>query len=215
LCGDQDNLDPSSLRGHAMTDAIFLDMEEIDSKIAVFRLRQYEMMAAYVFKNWELVAKALSYFKYNEKMLFEAFAMDFSYVWAAICFYDLFLETGKNSYKTEGQRAYRRVKNWASSGTKILVAPHILLTAMDSVCRTGISSEQIELNFKAAIDACKVSKCTVFEAIGTERLARYFMEAGSNRNKGEEYRSQAIECYQMWGALCKENLLKDFIFSDK
>jgi hypothetical protein len=187
-------------------------MEEIDSKIAVFRLRQYEMMTAYMFKNWKLVANALLYFKQNEKALVEAFPTDFSYVWAAICFYDLYLETGKRSYKKQGQRAYRKVKTWANSGTQIFVAPNALLTAIDSLCIKGMSSEQIEFNFKTAIDACEFVKCSIFQAIGIERLARFFMEAGSNTRKGEEYHYQAVECYRRWGALNKANMLADYSF---
>jgi hypothetical protein len=209
LCGDRKNSDPSSLRGEAIDENFANDIMGIDSKIALFRLKQYEMMTAYLYSQWDIVSMALIFFKANEKALVEGFVTDFSHVWAAICYYDLYLETGKHKYKKEGKRTHRKVKGWAVSGAKIFVAPTHLLNAWASLCQTKpISVIQTELDFNDAISECAAAKCILFEALGNERLARYFIATGSDHVKGLEYHQKAILLYRKWGAFKRADWLE-------
>ena len=97
-----------------MDDGFAAEVEHIDSKIALFRLNLNEMMAAYLFGNWDIVTSALSFFRKHEKTLAGIFPADFSHVWAAICYYDLFLETGNcdaplNKVRTRLKMARRKI----------------------------------------------------------------------------------------------------------
>jgi hypothetical protein len=151
---------------------------------------------------------ALIYFQTNEKTLVEGFATDFSHVWAVICNYELYLKTGNHKFKKEGHRVHRRVKNWASNGTRIFVAPNYLLNALASLCMAKpISVIQIELDFNSAIAACTTAKCIIFEALGNELLARYFKSKGSDSLKGEGYLKKAIQLYRKWGAFKRADWL--------
>jgi hypothetical protein len=210
LCGDKDNIDPSNLFGEAIDDTFPLMLQLFDSKIAIFRFKQYQMMTAYLFENWDLMSTCLSYLKENEKTLVEAVPIDFSHTWAAVCSYDLYIKTGNKRFMKEGHHARRKVKTWADTGMKILKAPSVLLNAMASLCNKKTSWIQIELNFKDAINSCSDSKCLIFEAIGAERLSKYFLTTGLDQNKADEYRNKAIEIYEKLGAFQKADWLKDF-----
>jgi hypothetical protein len=167
------------------------------------------MMAAYLFGNWDIVSNALSFFKQHEQTLAGGFPADFSHFWAALCNYDLFLETGIVKYKKEGQRAHRKVKTWADSGTEILVAPNLVLEAMATILKKGLSLEKIELSFIAAIEACQKANIVIFEALITERLAKHFFINSSNQTKGIKYHKRAVSVYRKWGALKKASWLDD------
>jgi hypothetical protein len=60
-----------------MDDNFVLEAHSIDSKVALFRLRQKEMMAAYLFQNWELVSSSLAFILSNHKDVAGAFPLDF------------------------------------------------------------------------------------------------------------------------------------------
>jgi hypothetical protein len=213
LSGDKENTDPSLLRGEAVDENFALEVQGIDSKAALFRLKQYEMVNAYIFGNWELVSKALVFIKKNEKTLTGIYPTDFSYTWVAICSYNMFFETGNIKYKRDGQRAHRKVKNLADSGTELLVAPSLLLGAMASLCEKKVSIIQVEAEFNVAITACGDASYTLFEALGNERLANHFLTSGLYQQKGIEYIERAIEIYRRWGALKKVNWLESVYFT--
>ena len=214
ICGDNYNTDPSCLRGEALDDSFVTEMQHIDSQAALFRLKQWEMMTAYIFGNWELVANSLSWMKKYEKNIVAVYPSDFSDVWTAICSYDLFLETGRIYYRKQGQRAHRKVVKYANGGSPIYIAPGILLSAMASLCN-GKKLDQIESEFQAAIAALSEAKCAIFEAIGNERMAKYLLSSDFCRGKAEVYSKRAIEIYRNWGAMKKAEWLdKLFKFKD-
>jgi hypothetical protein len=209
LSGDKDNIEPSTLRGEAMDDVFALEVQDIDSKSAVVRLNQFEMMTAYLFGNWDLVKKGLSYMKKNQKTLTGVYPSEYTHVWTAICNYDTYIECGDHKFRREGQRVHRKVKKWAESGTQILVAPNLLLNAIFSLCSRRASIDQIELNFKISIAACVEAKCIIFEALANERFAKFLYVKVSDRCKGAEYQRQAIEIYRSWGAFNKATWLEN------
>jgi hypothetical protein len=208
ICGDNYNTDPSCLRGEALDENFVAEMQDVDSQASLFRLKQWEMMIAYIFGNWELLANALSCMKKYEKKIVAVFPLDFSDVWVAICSYDLFLETGKKYYRKQGQRAHRKVSTYANGGSPIFIAPSMLLSAMASICN-GKNLEQIEMEFQTAITALSDAKCSIFEAIGNERLAKCLLSLGLNQHQAGDYQKRATEIYRKWGAMKKAELLDE------
>jgi hypothetical protein len=196
-----------------MENGFALEMQDIDSKSAVLRLNQFEVMAAYLFGNWDLVVKGLSFIKENEKTLTGIYPSEYTHVWAAICYYDVYLERGNHKFRREGLRVHRKVKKWVESGTRILAASNILLTAMSSLCSRRSSFLQIEMNFKATFAACTEAKCVLFEALAKERFAKFLFTTGSNHQKGAEYQRQAIEIYRNWGATKKATWLENMYYA--
>jgi hypothetical protein len=198
MCGDNYNTDPSCLRGEVLDDSFVLEMEHIDSHAALFRLKLLEMMAAYIFGNWELLANALSCMNKYKKNIVAVYPTDFSDVWEAICSYDLYLETGKIKYRKQGYQAHRKVIKYTNGGSSIFNAPSILLSAMANICK-GKKLDLIEMEFHSAIYAFSEAKCAIFEAIGYERLAKYLFSLGSEQRKVNEYQRRATEIYRQWG----------------
>ena len=193
-----------------MDNVFALEVQDIDSKSAVVRLNQFEMMTAYLFGNWDLVIKGLSFMKKNEKTLTGIYPTEYTHVWTAICYYDAYMECGDHKFKREGQRVHRKVKKWADSGTQILVAPNLLLIAISNLCSKRVSLLQIESNFEASIAACIEAECSIFEALANERFAKFLYVTGSNRRKkGAEYHRRAIEIYRKWGAIKKATWLEN------
>jgi hypothetical protein len=203
------------LQGEAVDENFAFEVQAIDSKAASFRFKQFEMMNAYMYGDWELVSKALTFIKKNEKALTGIYPTDFSYVWVAFCNYSIYLETRNSSYKSDGQRAYRKVKSLADSGTQLLIAPSFLLGAMARLCEKKTSWLQIEADFKKAITACSASRYALFEALGNEQLAKYFLSSELNQQKGTEYLERATEIYLRWGALKKVAWLDSVYLTSK
>jgi hypothetical protein len=67
-----------------MDNNFVLEAQSIDSKIALFRLRQKEMMAAHLVQNREVVSSSLAFILRAHKDVAGAFPFDFCSVWAAI-----------------------------------------------------------------------------------------------------------------------------------
>jgi hypothetical protein len=66
------------------------------------------------------------------------------------------------------------------------------------------------MEFTAAIAECASAKCLIFEALGYERLARYFFTTSfSDCPKGEAYHEKATQLYKKWGAFKRADWLDD------
>jgi hypothetical protein len=204
------------LIGEAVDDSFAQEALVIDSKFALLRLRQNEMMIAYAYENWESVSTALYSYKLYEKHVSGIFPAEFSYVWVGICSYDLFLIKGSIRHKREAQIAHRKVRKLADSGTQIFLPPSLLLQAMKSICVKSIAPEIIEEEFEVAIAACERSRYVIFQALGLERLGKYFfLRNGLYKPKGKKCLERAIELYKNWGALQKAHWLHSMYMSEE
>jgi hypothetical protein len=197
------------LRGEAISESFAVQVQNIDSKTASFRFRQNEIMAGFLFENSDAMLKVMSSFKKNEKEVAGIFPAEFSYIWSGLCSFYLFLKTGKRRYRQEGYQASRKVDHWANSGTIIYSAPSLLLQAYQALCLKKLHGEQIEQKFRIAIVACRGAKCTLFEALATELLAKYFLRENPKCRKGLQYLESAIQIYKNWGTLTKATHLAE------
>jgi hypothetical protein len=215
LSGDEKNTDSSSLRGEALSERLAKEIQHIDSQLALLQLSQNEMMAAYFFGDLEnLLTTSNKFITYARKVA-GLFPTDFSFFWAAVCFYDLFLATRRWCYKREALRAHRKVKLWKVSGADIFIAPEALLSAISALCIKPFSShkKQIENKFHAAINTCANVKCIFLEAFANEQLGKHLLVSFPCKSNGQEFLARAIELYKKWGAEKKADMLHDLYFT--
>ena len=85
------NVDPSHLRGEALDDEFSLEIRVINSKVVLFHENRCEMMIGYTYEKWDIVRKTLPFFRKHEKVLAGLFDAGFSFTFAAVCHYDLYV----------------------------------------------------------------------------------------------------------------------------
>jgi hypothetical protein len=199
------------LRGEALNECLADEIQQINSQLALLQLSQNEMMAAYFFDDLEKLLTTSSKFIKHAKKVAGLFPTDFSFFWAGLCFYELFLSKKCTKYRREAIRAHRKVKRWVDAGAHIFTAPEALLSALAALCIKS-QQHQIEKKFLAAIHVFADVKCILLEAFSYERLAKYFLASFTFQNKGQEYLGRAIELYRKWGAAKKADMLEDLHF---
>ena len=209
LSGDPENVDPSHLRGEALSDEFSLEIRAINSKMALFNENANEMRIGYTYEKWDIVRKTLPFFRKHEKAMAGVFSVGFMYTWVAACHYDLYRAHGTRKHRREGRRAHRKVKKWATTGTEMLSGPNKFLAAMESLCVKKAPLVEVDSMFETAFTACAESKCRYFEALANERLARLYFDEEPEETKGVKYLKRAIDLYRSWGALAKAEWLEN------
>jgi hypothetical protein len=163
-----------------------------------------------MFGNSDIVLMCLQYFHRYGLIGARTLPLYFCYFWVSWCHYDIFLQFRRTLHRRQGRRAQERVDLLASSGTKIYVAPNLLLIAMEKLCSKKVKMNEVENAFEVGISACAKVGCWFFQAVATEKLAKYFLQYSNEHEKGMRYLQDAINLYKKWGACKKEEGLANF-----
>ena len=206
--GDQENDNPSCLRGEALDESFTFSIQEVDSKMALMSLYMMESIVSYVFDDEEGVKRNLEFItKYGNE--FQGyFTMGFGQTWISIFHYERFLLTGKCIHRKLGRKCHRRVKHWANTGTSMLCGPNRFLDAMERLCVLKAPCEDLIVSFQDAASACASSHSCLFEGLANERLAKVLEIHDVGTKRHGVYRNRAVKLYRKWGAYALANYLE-------
>jgi hypothetical protein len=166
-----------------------------------------------MFGNFEIVVTALEYFQRYGLIGARTLPLQFCHFWNSWCHYELFLRSRQTLHRRQGRRAQKHVEMLANTGTVIYAAPNLLLIAMKRLCDRNAIMNDVERSFVTAISACAEVGCWFFQAVATERLARFYLENSNEHEKGMRYLQDAISLYRKWGAFAKVECLTNFFLA--
>jgi hypothetical protein len=171
-------------------------------------LRLCEAIISYTFDEMDLMSKNLCYINKYESELNGYFTMGFIQTWLSIFHYEQFLLIGKHRHMRLGRMSHRRVRNWVTTGTEMLLGPNRLLDAMENCCTSNVPFSKVVMSFHEAAQECASSRCLLFEALTYERLAKSLQVHDPEGNTHIFYQRNALELYQKWGATAKANHIR-------
>ncbi|KAI2506906.1 histidine kinase [Fragilaria crotonensis] len=209
ICGDSSNTSPASLTGEGGDDEFAHKEYQIDSIVVLVNASHCQLVVGFVYEDWQKVKIHLPIIQKYKKELQGTFTSGFVLAWYAACHYELYCIDGISRYKRDGRRAHRRLAKWAVGGTIMLVGPSTFLDAMEGLCVTKASVDQVEILFEKAASACATGRCRIFEALSNERLAGVFRSREPNPTKCSKYMKRAAELYRSWGAVAKAEWLEN------
>ena len=196
------------MRGEAVDDEFSLELCTVDSKIAGVTVCLCSLLLGYIHEDWGIIESNLPFLRRNQDQMEGYFTMGCLLTWTAACHYEIFLSTGISKHVRYARRSHRTVNKWATTGTDMLLGPNCFLKAMEHLCVKRAPSEQIEVWFVKASNACAVGHYRAFEALSLERLARFFHREKPNSVKCLDYAIKASDLYRRWGALAKADMLE-------
>jgi hypothetical protein len=208
ICGDASNADPARLSGEAVNDEFVTTLDEVDSKIGSLTVSLCKVILGFVYEEWCSVKKNLPTIGKYIAEIEGYFTIGFVLTWSAASHYEIYHTDGIAKHNRQGRRAHRKVDKWATSGTEMLVGPNTFLHAMQSLCVKRAPVEQVEVMFEQAAAACAAGRCRFFEALASERLARFFLREEPNAMKRSQYLTRAATLYRSWGAVAKATALE-------
>ena len=206
MSGDARNLNPASLRGVAVDNEFLMKLEDVDSKVAALTAGFAHLVLCFSFEDWESSQSNLEIISRYRSDLNGVFSVGMILTFAAASHYEIYYQ-GSLKHKRAGRRVHRKVKNWATTGTDMLVGPSVFLRAMEILCVERAPADQVEIAFEEAASACAAQRCRLLEALSVERLARLFRSEGPNC-ECVTYVKRAVELYRSWGAVAKAEWLE-------
>jgi hypothetical protein len=209
LCGDEENYDPSKLRGEALDESFAQKIEEIDSKLSLLNLYLVESILSYVFDGVDYMGKNLWYLNKYEDAMQGYYGAGFMKTWLSLFHYESFLRTGRRKHRRLGRKSHRMVQHWSTTGTTMLEGPTRFLDAMARLCVLKSPCDDLIIIFEEAADACAAGRCPLFEALAYERLSTALQLCDPSLVNLHVYQNQAIEIYQKWGAITKANHVEE------
>lgn len=209
LTGDKRNEDPSILTGESMDVSMEQEMQELNLLATLFGGKCHEILLACIFENWNHLDKnLLPFYRTYESTVEGYFTSPFNSFFYAMACYEMYGKTRNKKFKREARRANKKVRKWAEGGTVMISAPNRVLTAVDALCGMKETPDVIEELFQLAIDECEAYAYLGFEAMTTERIAKYFLMDNPNEEKARYYLFRSINLYRKWGAVAKVKWLQ-------
>jgi hypothetical protein len=207
--GDQENDDPSCLRGEALDENFTFSIHEVDSKMALMSLYMMESIVSYVFDDDAGVQRNLEFITKHGNEFQGYFTMGFGQTWLSLFHYERFLATGKRKHRRLGRKSHRRVKHWADTGTTMLCGPKGFLDAMAMLCVLKAPCDALIVSFQDAASACASSHSPLFEGLVYVRLAKVLQTHDIHGERHLMYRNRAVKVYRRWGAYTVANYLEN------
>jgi hypothetical protein len=184
-------------------------MQAIDSKLALLNLYMMESIVSYLFDDVAFVINKLWLLAKHEGEMRGHFMTGFFQTWLAIFHYESFLLTEKRIHKRLARLSHRRVQNWSTTGTEMLLGPTSLLDAMESLCVAKSSINNVIIAFQHAAIICHANQCRLFEGLAYERLTKAVHFHEPEGLHYSTYQHQAVQLYRTWGAVEKANHLEN------
>jgi hypothetical protein len=173
-----------------------------------------ESIVSYVFSDFEFVSENLWIITKYESEMRGHFMTGFFQTWLAIFHYECFYYNKKRIHKRLARLSHRRIRNWSTTGTAMLLGPNSLLDAMENLCVAQSPMNKLILCFQHAARLCSKNRCRIFEALACERLAKELHMHDPEDMKYRTYQQQAVELYRTWGASEKANHLEETYVND-
>jgi hypothetical protein len=162
-------------------------------------MHMMESIVSYVFDDIELVRQNLMLITKFESEMRGHFITGFFQTWLAIFHYESFYMDEKRIHRRRARLSHARVDNWSTTVTEMLLGPASFLDAMESLCVTKSSIDNVIHRFQNAASICSVNKCRLFEALADERLSKALHLHEQEGFNHVSYQQQAVELYQNWG----------------
>jgi hypothetical protein len=199
---------PSKLRGEALDEEFVLSIQAIDSKVALLSVHFMEAIVSYLFDDVAFVINNLWILTKHEGEMRGHFITGFFQTWLAIFHYECFYLTEKRIHKRLARLSHRRVQNWSTTGTEMLLGPTSLLDAMESLCVAKSPINNVIVAFQHAASICNANRCRLFEGLAYERLTKAVHFYEPEGVQYSIYQHKAVELYRTWGAVEKANHLE-------